>query len=112
MKEIKELKFEELTLEQKFGLVLTLNPFGYGYDGIHKKYEWVKEENEFLFELIKKRALGAVWIVPTMPHAEELMKKVKELADYPILILPMQKTDSGIIKSASIMRWGEQTVRI
>lgn len=98
MKEIKELKFEELTLEQKFGLVLTLNPFGYGYDGIHKKYEWVKEENEFLFELIKKRALGAVWIVPTMPHAEELMKKVKELADYPILIFTDAENGLGDYK--------------
>lgn len=94
MKELKELNFEELTLEQKFGLMLTLNPYGYGYDGIHKKYEWAKEENEFLFDLIKKRALGAVWIVPGMPDAEELMKKVLELADYPILIFT--DAESGI----------------
>lgn len=84
MQEIKELKFEELTLEQKFGLVLTLNPCG--YMDLYPEYEWAREENEFLFDLIKKRALGAVWITPRIPKAQELIQKVKELADYPILI--------------------------
>ena len=59
MKEIKELKFEELTLEQKFGLVLTLNPCGHMYE--YPDWEWANAENDFLFDLIKKRALGAVW---------------------------------------------------
>ena len=92
MKEIKELKFEELTLEQKFGLVLTLNPCGYMH--AYPDWDWANEENDFLFDLIKKRALGAVWITPTHPHADELMKKVKETADYPILIIT--DAESGI----------------
>ena len=50
MQEIKELKFEELTLEQKFGLVLTLNPCG--YMDLYPEYEWAREENEFLFKSV------------------------------------------------------------
>lgn len=96
MKKLKELKFEELTLEQKFGLVLTLNPCGYMEK--YPEYDWATEENEFLFDLIKKRALGAVWITPTMVGAQNLMKKVKETADYPILILTDAESGLGDYK--------------
>ena len=75
---LKELVFEELTLKQKLGMVYTafLN-------------SWVKSEDneEFIFELIKERALGAVWIQQGARDAEEMLAKVKELADYPIIII-------------------------
>ena len=74
---MKELKFEELTLKQKLGMVYTafLN-------------SWAKSEDneEFIFELIKERALGAVWIQQGFRDDVEMLKKVKELADYPIII--------------------------
>jgi len=93
---MKELKFEELTLEQKFGLVITLNPCGYMHE--YPDWDWANEENDFLFDLIKKRALGAVWITPTIPKAQELMKKVKDLADYPILIITDAESGLGDYK--------------
>ncbi|MBQ4145866.1 MAG: hypothetical protein IJD36_04475 [Clostridia bacterium] len=74
---MKELKFEELTLKQKLGMVYTafLN-------------SWAKSEDneEFIFELIKERALGAVWIQQGFRDDVEMLKKVNELADYPIII--------------------------
>lgn len=78
MKELKELKFEELTLKQKLGMVYTgfLN-------------SWVKnEDNEnFILDLIKERALGAVWIQQGSRDYIEMLEKVKEIADYPIIII-------------------------
>ena len=69
---MKELVFEELTLRQKLGMVFTgfLN-------------SWAKSEDneEFLFELIKERALGVVWIQQGARDAEEMLEKVKDLAD-------------------------------
>ena len=65
------LKQEELTLEQKLGMLYCARPFN-------------DRDLEFTLELIKKRALGSVQILPTQPH---YMKKVKEVADYPIIIV-------------------------
>lgn len=50
MKELKELKFEELTLEQKLGMTLNM-----------VLHSGAKDE-EFVYDLIRKRALGSVWI--------------------------------------------------
>ena len=78
MKELKELKFEELSLKQKLGMVYTgfLN-------------SWVKNEDneDFIFELIKEHALGAVWIQQGSRDYVEMLEKVKEIADYPIIII-------------------------
>lgn len=82
MKEIKELKFEELTTEQKLGM--TIVPF------LHDK----AVNDEFVFEMIKKRAVGAVWIQQGGNDVEEQIKKVREATDYPILIIT--DTDSEI----------------
>ena len=75
MKEIKELKFEELTLEQKLGMSCA---FFYA--------PWSPNDVEDLVELVKKRAVGAVWISPSADKTGEFMKRIKDLADYPILI--------------------------
>ncbi len=69
---MKELKLEELTLEQKFGMVL--NPI-------------LLENNKgYIYELIRNHALGSVWVRPDMPNSAEVIAEIKELADYPILI--------------------------
>lgn len=65
------LKREDMTLEQKLGMLYCARPF-------------TDRDLEFTLELIKKRALGSVQIRPTDP---EYMKKVQEVADYPIIIV-------------------------
>ena len=66
-----QLKQEELTLEQKLGMLYCARPFN-------------DRDLEFTLKLIKKRALGSVQILPTKPH---YMKAVQEAADYPIIIV-------------------------
>ncbi len=88
MKEKKELKFEELTLKQKLGMVSIAtvttrqNP----------------EYEEFVFNLIKEHSLGAVWIQQGYSEDDmpSLVKKVNEIADYPIII--MQDAESGVME--------------
>ncbi len=85
---MKELKFEELSIKQKLGMVFT--PF---------LNSWAKSEpdEEFVLNLIKERALGSVWIQQGYRDAEVMLKRVKELADYPIII--MTDAESGIESS-------------
>ncbi len=85
MKKLYELKFEELTLEQKLGLTMTMTLHG----------TWrTDEEKEFVYDLIKKRALGCVWIQQGYENTLSEIAKVREIADYPILI--MTDAESGI----------------
>ena len=79
MKEIKELKFEELTLEQKLGMV---------HSAVVNKWSSNGEAQiEFLLERIKNHALGAIWIPSNEKYTEDLIKQVREVADYPVLIM-------------------------
>ena len=74
MKELREIKFEELTLEQKLGM--TIVPV------LHGK----QQDEDFVFDMIKRRAVGAVWVQSGYANTEEQIRKVREIADYPILI--------------------------
>lgn len=65
------LKLEDLTTEQKLGMTYCARPLN-------------DEDWEFVFELIKKRALGCVQAPPNKP---ERVKQILEIADYPILII-------------------------
>lgn len=78
-----ELKIEELTTEQKIGLVMTgiIRPLG-----PTDKYESFEENLEFTLELIRKRSLGAVFLPNWLENRDEIIAKIKEAADYPILI--------------------------
>lgn len=78
MKELKELKFEELTIEQKIGMVTCC---------LFPTHNRTVESDEFIFNLIKNHALGCLWVDPDTPNFEEVMARVKELADYPLLII-------------------------
>ncbi|MBQ7333791.1 MAG: hypothetical protein IJW38_05540 [Clostridia bacterium] len=71
--QIKPLKLEELTLEQKIGMLITARGLG------------SKENREFVIEMIKKRALGGLQIA-VGPGSEKLAHEIREIADYPILI--------------------------
>ncbi|MBR5868890.1 MAG: hypothetical protein IKZ21_05540 [Clostridia bacterium] len=65
------LKLEELTAEQKIGMVLCARRFR-------------ADDMEFVLELVRKKALGAIQAPFQTP---EVARKVKEAADYPILIV-------------------------
>lgn len=84
MKELKELKFEELSVKQKLGMVhAPILSSSCDDDTI-----------EYILSLIREHSLGAVWIQYNNKGAEDFMKKVKEIADYPILIIT--DAESGI----------------
>lgn len=70
---VKSLVFEELTTEQKIGLIITARGLGSGAD------------KDFILEMIKKRALGGIQI-PLNSNTDKLIAEVKAAADYPILI--------------------------
>lgn len=75
---MKELKFEELSVEQKIGMVTCcmIDP-----------WDRRPETDEFIYEKIRNHALGCVWVYRTIPDFEEVMAKIKEIADYPLLII-------------------------
>lgn len=77
MKELSMLKIEDLTLEQKLGML----------DALFLSPAYSDKEKEYAFDLIRRRSLGAIWIQQSTPGAFELVKKVREIADYPILII-------------------------
>ncbi len=80
------LKFEDLTLEQKLGMVSVATI------GTRKNPEY----EEYIIGLIKNHSLGCLWV--QMSSCDDDMpgfiKKVKEVADYPLLIV--QDAESGI----------------
>lgn len=82
---MKELRFEELSVKQKIGMV-TCGLIGTNH---------TDEGDEFVLDLIKKRALGSVWVNPKAHHFEEIMAKVKAAADYPILIITDAESGLG-----------------
>ena len=74
MKEIKEIKLEELTPLQKVGMAacFCMYNFGDGYD--------------YLLDLIRNHACGAVWVSPGKGF-EEKIARVKAAADYPLIVV-------------------------
>ncbi len=74
MNELKQLKLEELSTEQKLGMLLCARAF----------LKISKEEEDFILELIRNRSLGCVQMSWNNP---ELMQRIKEAADYPIIII-------------------------
>ncbi len=75
---MKELKFEELTNRQKLGMTFIATLHG---------GKRTKEDEAFVFDLIKNHSLGAVWIQQGFDRTVEEIAKVREIADYPILII-------------------------
>ena len=82
MKELKELKLEEMTIRQKVGFVMTALIAD----------TWPRENfpqvTSFVYKLIKERSLGAVWVnYAYCEKFKEALKEINEIADYPILII-------------------------
>ena len=72
---MRELKFEALSIEQKLGLMSVAF--------CSEKYP---DDVDFVEEQIKKRAVGAIWVVPTTPGQFEILNRLKSAADYPLLV--------------------------
>ena len=83
---MKELKLEELTLKQKLGQVM----IGFVHSCADFEEDWA-----YALDLIKNRALGAIWVHPNLKeNFSRVMNEIKENADYPILI--MTDAESGL----------------
>ena len=98
MKELKELKFEELSTDQKIGMVMAgiLNPVRKSEED---KYGTLAENVDFVIDLIKNHSLGAVWVSPsTLESCPSIMPRIKEAADYPILIFTDAESGLGEYK--------------
>lgn len=77
MKKLNELVFADLSTRQKLGMT---------YIAFPNLVNRTPDEDEFILQLIREHSLGGIWINPGRESSKELMKKVKEAADYPILI--------------------------
>lgn len=86
MKEWKEIKFEDLSVEQKISMVTCAQ-----FDPWNRN----PEGDEFIYNCIRNRSLGAVWVYPTTPDYKDIMKKIYEIADYPLLILTDAENGMG-----------------
>ena len=82
---MEELRFEELTVKQKIGMVTC------GLVGTNH----TEEGDEFVLKLIKERALGSVWVNPKAHHFDEIMAKIKGAAEYPLLIFTDAESGLG-----------------
>ncbi|MBQ4528241.1 MAG: hypothetical protein II998_09225 [Clostridia bacterium] len=71
---MKPLKLEELTLEQKIGQLLMVRGF---IDD---------DDRKFIYEMMEKRAVGAVQVPYNLIDHERDIREIKEHTDYPILI--------------------------
>ena len=75
MKEIRELDRAALTVEQKLGLLLCAN-LNHGDADV-----------EDAVGMIKNHSLGSVWVTHHHPKRDEILARVREAADYPIIIM-------------------------
>jgi beta-glucosidase-like glycosyl hydrolase len=101
MKPLKELKFEELSVKQKLGLIHTPR----------MSDDFPEATIEYICNQIRNHALGAVWIQFSEKNSQKYMKMVREIADYPILIITDAESGIGeymVGKSNSIACTGDE----
>ena len=84
------LKLEEMTLEQKIGHLICAR------GAINE------EDKEFIYEMVRKKALGGIQGYPGAIRME-LTKKALEIAEYPILICSDMETGIGDLRYPSPM---------
>jgi beta-glucosidase-like glycosyl hydrolase len=85
---MKVLKFEDLSLEQKLGMVSC------GY--VLKDSDWEDFDSnlEYTLDAIRNHRLGSVWMSHRTKSFKYAIEKIKEVADYPVLIFT--DAESGI----------------
>ena len=86
---MKELKFEELSVKQKLGMVMC---------GLIPCENRTEENDEYVLDLIRNHCLGAVWVNPSTKDLDKIMARIKEVADYPILIMTDAESGMGDYK--------------
>ena len=74
MKNVKPLDIKDLTLEQKFGMVICAN------------LRVGEEDVQTAIQMVKEHRLGAIWLQHDAKEAPEAIARVLEAADYPILV--------------------------
>ncbi len=80
MKELKELKLEELSVEQKLGMTT----IAYTWDATKSPKEWL----DYQEELIRNHSLGAIWVIPRKDGtSDKVIQRLKDAADYPLLVI-------------------------
>jgi len=84
---MRELNIEELSVRQKLGMCMT----GHIYD-YHRPGDALN--TEYALNMIRNRCLGSIWVDPTIPDLAGTMAKIREAADYPMLIFT--DAESGI----------------
>lgn len=84
----KELQLSELSAEQKLGMTMTAHVY-------RLETELKSDENlEYALEMIRNHALGAIWVDASY-RREDVMKRIREAADYPILIFTDAESGFG-----------------
>ena len=74
MKNVKPLDIKSLTLEQKLGMVICAH------------LQLGEEEIQNSIQMVKEHRLGAVWLQHDEKNASEVIARVLEAADYPLLV--------------------------
>ncbi len=92
---MKELRLEELSTKQKIGMTM-IGWVMWGRDIDGYKFD---EDFEYVLEMIRNHSLGAVWVSPILERTEEIMARIKEAADYPILIMTDAESGLGEFKT-------------
>ena len=77
MKKLTMLNINDMSIDQKLGML----------DAAYLSQSMTSEQKDYIFELIRRRELGAVWVQWHLGGAAPLVKKVREIADYPIHII-------------------------
>ena len=88
MKNLTKLNINEMSLDQKLGML----------DAAYLSASMTDEQKEYIYELIRRRELGAVWVQWHLGGAAPLVKKVREIADYPILVITDAELGMGEYK--------------
>ena len=79
---IKALKLEDLSIKQKLGMT-------------HVAYLSGRSSEEtfsYIFSLIRNHSLGGLFIRWDTPNLKDVIRRVREVADYPILIMADAET--------------------
>ena len=74
MPNVKELCAEALTTEQKIGLLLCAN-LNHG-----------EKDVEDALQMIREKRLGSIWVTTHNQNRDDILRRVRETAEYPILI--------------------------
>ena len=76
----KELKLEELSLEQKLGMVLCAN--------VHSSLS--ENEHEKILQMIREHRLGAIYATLNSPNKEEIIRISRNIDTFETSILPYE----------------------